>query len=44
MIVFSGSKSMKINEAILNGRNSFSKTDNDATFMRLKDDRMKNGN
>lgn len=26
-----------------NGRNSFSKTDNDATFMRMKDDHMRNG-
>ncbi|MFP3514201.1 IS5/IS1182 family transposase, partial [Peribacillus sp. SIMBA_075] len=25
------------------GRNSFSKTDPDATFMRMKDDHMKNG-
>ncbi len=25
------------------GRNSFSKTDSDATFMRMKDDHMKNG-
>jgi hypothetical protein len=31
-------------EKILGGqRNSFSKTDNDATFMRMKDDLMKNG-
>ena len=31
-------------EKILAGqRNSFSKTDNDATFMRMKDDHMKNG-
>lgn len=30
-------------EQILDGRNSFSKTDPDATFMRLKDDPMKNG-
>lgn len=30
-------------EKILNGRNSFSKTDTDATFMRLKEDHMKNG-
>jgi len=28
---------------ILNGRNSFSKTDHDATFMRMKDDHMRNG-
>lgn len=28
---------------IFNGRNSFSKTDNDATFMRMKEDHMKNG-
>lgn len=30
-------------KAILNKRNSYSKTDNDATFMRMKDDHMKNG-
>jgi transposase len=30
-------------EKILDGRNSYSKTDNDATFMRMKDDHMKNG-
>ncbi len=30
-------------EAILKQRNSYSKTDNDATFMRMKDDHMKNG-
>ena len=30
-------------EKILDGRNSYSKTDNDATFMRMKDDYMKNG-
>lgn len=30
-------------EKILNGRNSFSKTDTDATFMRMKDDHMRNG-
>lgn len=28
---------------IFNGRNSFSKTDNDATFMRMKEKHMKNG-
>lgn len=28
---------------IFRGRNSFSKTDNDATFMRMKEDHMKNG-
>ena len=35
----------KYNEAekILDGRNSYSKTDNDATFMRMKEDHMKNG-
>jgi hypothetical protein len=27
---------------ILDGRNSYSKTDNDATFMRMKNDHMKN--
>ena len=30
-------------QATLNGRNSFSKTDPDATFMRMKDDHMMNG-
>lgn len=30
-------------EDILDGRKSYSKTDNDATFMRLKEDHMKNG-
>jgi transposase len=30
-------------EAILGERNSYSKTDEDATFMRMKDDHMKNG-
>ena len=30
-------------EQILKGRNSFSKTDTDATFMRMKDDHMRNG-
>jgi transposase len=30
-------------EQILDGRNSYSKTDTDATFMRLKEDHMKNG-
>ena len=28
---------------LLDGRNSFSKTDPDATFMRMKDDHMNNG-
>jgi transposase len=27
----------------MNGRNSYSKTDNDATFMRMKEDHMRNG-
>ena len=30
-------------EAILGERNSFSKTDTDATFMRMKEDHMQNG-
>lgn len=30
-------------EQILNGRKSYSKTDNDATFMRMKEDHMGNG-
>lgn len=30
-------------QQILDGRNSYSKTDNDATFMRMKEDHMNNG-
>lgn len=30
-------------EALLKGRNSYSKTDTDATFMRMKEDHMRNG-
>lgn len=30
-------------EQILDGRNSYSKTDNDASFMRMKEDHMQNG-
>jgi transposase len=30
-------------QQILDGRNSYSKTDHDATFMRMKEDHMKNG-
>lgn len=33
----------KVKEEILDDRNSYSKTDNDATFMRMKEDHMKNG-
>lgn len=33
----------RLQEEYLGGRNSFSKTDNDATFMRMKDDHMGNG-
>lgn len=33
----------EMQEQKLNGRNSYSKTDEDATFMRMKDDHMKNG-
>jgi transposase len=33
----------KAKEEILDGRNSYSKTDTDATFMRMKDDHMQNG-
>jgi len=36
-------KSYKEKELILGERNSFSKTDHDATFMRMKEDHMKNG-
>jgi transposase len=33
----------KLKEEVLNGRNSYSKTDTDATFMRMKEDHMLNG-
>jgi len=33
----------KVQQDILDGRNSYSKTDPDATFMRMKDDPMRNG-
>jgi transposase len=33
----------EMHEDKLNGRNSYSKTDEDATFMRMKDDHMQNG-
>src|SRR5450432_825935 len=33
----------QVQEKILDGRNSYSKTDTDATFMRMKDDHMLNG-
>jgi len=36
-------KKYEEHEKILGKRNSFSKTDNDATFMRMKEDPMKNG-
>ena len=32
-----------VQQQILEGRNSYSKTDTDATFMRMKEDHMKNG-
>lgn len=36
-------KEYKKKEEILDGRGSYSKTDTDATFMRMKEDHMKNG-
>ena len=33
----------EVQKRILGNRNSYSKTDHDATFMRMKDDHMKNG-
>ena len=36
-------KKYEAQEAILDGRNSYAKTDHDATFMRMKEDHMKNG-
>ncbi len=34
---------MKNTKKVLGERNSFSKTDPDATFLQMKDDHMKNG-
>lgn len=36
-------KEYQTHEQILDGRNSYSKTDTDATFMRMKEDHMRNG-
>jgi len=36
-------KKYEAQAAILNGRNSYAKTDHNATFMRMKEDHMKNG-
>jgi hypothetical protein len=36
-------KKYEAQEAILDGRNSYAKTDHDATFMRMKEDHMHNG-
>ena len=36
-------KKYEAQEAILDGRNSYAKTDPDATFMRMKEDHMQNG-
>ncbi len=36
-------KSYDKSKELFKGRNSYSKTDNDATFMRMKDDHMRNG-
>ena len=37
------SESIEFQKSILKDRNSYSKTDHDATFMRMKEDHMKNG-
>lgn len=36
-------RNYELSEQLLQGRNSYSKTDTDAIFMRMKDDHMKNG-
>ena len=36
-------KEYDVQKSILKDRNSYSKTDHDATFMRMKEDHMKNG-
>ncbi len=41
-MALNSSKKYESQGKILDGRNSYSKTDNDATFMRMKDDHMKN--
>nr|WP_311520036.1 hypothetical protein [Paenibacillus albidus] len=33
----------EVQQELLGGRNSYSKTDPDATFMRMKEDHMRNG-
>ncbi len=43
MIIPKEKINMKNKKSILKDRNSFSKTDHDATFMRMKEDLMKNG-
>src|SRR4051812_39862190 len=43
LLIFVPMFPLQSEEEILDGRNSYSKTDNDATFMRMKEDPMKNG-
>ena len=43
MIILSESIDTNFKKSILKDRNSYSKTDHDATFMRMKEDHMKNG-
>ena len=43
MIILSESIDTNFKKSILKDRNSYSKTDYDATFMRMKEDHMKNG-
>ena len=43
MIILKEKVNMKGKKSILKDRNSFSKTDHDTTFMRMKEDHMKNG-
>ena len=43
MTLFSDWPNIRIQTEICGERNSFSKTDKDATFMRMKEDHMKNG-
>ncbi len=43
MIILRENVDIEEQKSILKDRNSFSKTDHDATFMRMKEDHMKNG-
>ena len=43
LMITLGKHKYEVQKSILKDRNSYSKTDYDATFMRMKEDHMKNG-